>query len=230
MHWLFESRKRFDLTILNFMCTSNHIHLLVEDGLEKSVIAESMQLLAGRTAQEYNQRKDRSGGFWEDRYHATAIESGKHLARCMAYIDMNMVRAGVVSHPREWLWCGYQEIQNGRSRYRLIDTTRTAQLLELGGVCGLATAQQQWVEEALSKYHAKRGFRQPEWSEGLAVGSQSFSEKVKERLGLRATHRTCSETNGHTVLREQPDPYSPHSGVKNARLNRQNAHLWKLTN
>jgi len=64
-----------------------------------------------------------------------------------------------------------------------------------------------------------------EWSEALAVGSQSFSEKFKERLGLHATRRTCLESNGHTVLREQPDPYSPHSGVKNSLLSYQNTHL-----
>ncbi|VAW65049.1 Transposase and inactivated derivatives [hydrothermal vent metagenome] len=34
-----------------------------------------MQLIAGRTAQEYNQRKNRKGAFWEDRYHATAIDT-----------------------------------------------------------------------------------------------------------------------------------------------------------
>jgi len=37
-------------------------------------IAQSMQLIAGRTAQEYNQRKNRHGAFWEDRYHATAVQ------------------------------------------------------------------------------------------------------------------------------------------------------------
>jgi len=57
-----------------------------------------MKLVAGRTVQEYNQRKARKGAYWEDRYHATAVESGEHLARCMVYIDTNMVRAGVVSH------------------------------------------------------------------------------------------------------------------------------------
>jgi putative transposase len=30
-----------------------------------------MQLIAGRTAQEYNRRKHRDGAFWEDRYHTT---------------------------------------------------------------------------------------------------------------------------------------------------------------
>jgi putative transposase len=54
------------------MVTSNHIHLLVKD-TGPNVIAQSMQLIAGRTAQEYNQRKGRQGAFWEDRYHATAM-------------------------------------------------------------------------------------------------------------------------------------------------------------
>jgi putative transposase len=48
-----------------------------------NVIPDSMQLVAGRTAQEYNQRKDRQGAFWEDRYHAIAIEADEHLHRCL---------------------------------------------------------------------------------------------------------------------------------------------------
>ena len=74
------------------MVTSNHIHLLVKDS-GPNVIAQSMQLIAGRTAQEYNQRKGRQGAFWEDRYHATAIETDAHLHRCLVYIDLNMIRA-----------------------------------------------------------------------------------------------------------------------------------------
>jgi putative transposase len=57
------------------MVTSNHIHLLVFDGGERDVIPKSIQLVAGRTGQEYNQRKNRNGAFWEDRYHATAVSS-----------------------------------------------------------------------------------------------------------------------------------------------------------
>lgn len=80
-----------------------------------------MQLIAGRTAQEYTRRKKRKGAFWQDRYHATAIESGEHLWRCLVYVDLNMVRAGVVNHPSEWKWSGYHEIQHPKDRYRLID-------------------------------------------------------------------------------------------------------------
>ena len=99
LHWLFEAKKRVGLSVLNYMVTSNHVHLLVKD-TGPNVIARSMRLIASRTAQEYNQRKVRHGAFWEDRYHATAIDSDDHLRRCLVYIDLNMVRAGAVKHPR----------------------------------------------------------------------------------------------------------------------------------
>jgi REP element-mobilizing transposase RayT len=60
--------------------TCNHIHLLVKD-TGPNVIAESMQLIAGRTAQEYNQRKGKQGAFWEDRYLATAVQADEHFHR-----------------------------------------------------------------------------------------------------------------------------------------------------
>ena len=60
-------------------------------------------------------------GSGEDRYHATAVERGEDLARCMVYIDTNMVRAGVVSHPSEWSFSGYNEIQEPRRKNVLID-------------------------------------------------------------------------------------------------------------
>jgi len=54
--WLYEAKRRYGLCVLNDIVTSNHIHLLVLD-TKKNVISNSMQLIAGRTAQEYNKRK-----------------------------------------------------------------------------------------------------------------------------------------------------------------------------
>ena len=81
LQWLYQARKRYGLKVLNYMVTSNHIHLLVADDGGRDVIPKSMQLIAGRTGQEFNQRKNRKGAFWEDRYHATAIEDGDHFFR-----------------------------------------------------------------------------------------------------------------------------------------------------
>ena len=120
VQWLFEARKRFQAKILNCMVTSNHIHLLMVDEPVGSM-SKVIQLVAGRSAQEYNVRKKRKGAFWEDRYHATAIEAGTYLQRCLTYIDLNMVRTGAVKHPSEWEYCGYHELLNPPDRYRIID-------------------------------------------------------------------------------------------------------------
>ena len=67
MQWLFESKKRFGTRILNYMVTSNHIHLLVQDDAGRDVLPKSIQLTAGRTAQEYNLRKSRKDAFWANK-------------------------------------------------------------------------------------------------------------------------------------------------------------------
>jgi putative transposase len=86
LKWLFEARKRYGLVILDYTVTSNHIHLLVADDADRKTIPDSIKLVAGRIGQEFNQRKKRKGAFWEDRYHATAVENGEHLLQCLLYI------------------------------------------------------------------------------------------------------------------------------------------------
>jgi len=41
LRWVFEARKRFGLSVLNCMVTSNHVHLLVKD-TGPNVIAQSI--------------------------------------------------------------------------------------------------------------------------------------------------------------------------------------------
>ncbi|MCK9175825.1 MAG: transposase [Desulforhopalus sp.] len=57
VQWLYAAKKRYGLVILNYCVTSNHIHLLVQDAGKRDVIHRSLQLIAGRTGQEYNMRK-----------------------------------------------------------------------------------------------------------------------------------------------------------------------------
>ncbi|MBT3879771.1 MAG: hypothetical protein HON76_10405 [Candidatus Scalindua sp.] len=92
LQWLYQARKRYELRILNYTVTSNHIHMLVMDDNLRDVIPKSIQLVAGRSSQEYNQRKKRKGAYWEDRYHATAIEIDQHFLRCLVYIDLHPVK------------------------------------------------------------------------------------------------------------------------------------------
>ena len=224
MAWLFEARKRYGLSILNYIVTSNHIHLLVSGDGDRDTIPRSIQLLAGKTGQEYNLRKKRKGAFWEDRYHATAVELDVHLARCMVYIDMNMVRAGVVNHPEEWAFCGYNEIQHPPKRYALIDTAKVVALLQMSDFEELQKSRKHWIEEALE---AENNGRESKWTESVAVGSKGFVEATKERLGIRAKGRKVFGNNGAYELREPPAAYNGVFGAKNGVVRLENAYFWR---
>jgi len=202
--WLGEARKRFGLQLLNYTVTSNHVHLLVKDIGGANTIPSAMQLIAGRTGQEYNQRKGRKGAFWEDRYHATAIETGEHLRGCLVYIDLNMVRAGAVSHPAEWEQGGYHEIQGERRRNCLLELDVLADAVGVSGRDELATAHKEWIEAALA---SNRQQREEVWSRSIAVGSAAFVQKTKELLGLRAKGRKVALVGDAFMLREAQEPY-----------------------
>jgi putative transposase len=205
MGWLFEAKKRYGLRILNYTTTSNHIHLLVLDGLHREIIPQSMQLIAGRTAQEFNQRKKRKGAFWEDRYHATAVETNHHIISCLTYIDLNMVRAGAVAHPSQWESGGYAEIQEARQRYSIIDHRALMDLLGIPSIEALQRLHKAWVEEALGR--AERA-REGKWTESIAVGSKDFVESMKARLGIRAKGRRICGVKADSSLREPQNSYS----------------------
>jgi putative transposase len=225
LKWLFEAKKRYGLEILNYTVTSNHIHLLVYGGPDRETIPRSMQLVAGRTAQEYNRRKQRKGAFWEDRYHATAIDTDDHLARCLIYIDLNMVRAGVVQHPGMWAHGGHHEILHPPSRYRLLARERLKKLLAVDDEAALGPAYQEWIEEALKTELC----REPAWCESIAVGGKGFVGRVKEELGVKAIGRTIRRLqSGMNSLGEPTAAYSPDFGMKNGRLRGENELIWQV--
>ncbi len=227
IHWLYEAKKRYGLCILNFMVTFNHIHLLVVDGDDEWTIPRSLQLEEGRVAQEYNYRKKRTGAFWEGRYHATAVQSGKHLTRCMSYIDLNMVRAGVIQHPSEWEFCGYKSIQNPPKRYQIIDRKVTAELLKLNNTKELAIDQRTRVKNAMEGDGRVYDSR---WSQSIAVGDHVFVEDVMDRLGIKDLNREIVEENGIVVLREPKSPYSASFAPKTEPLSPKNTYFWEITN
>jgi putative transposase len=209
LHWLFMARRRYGLCVLNYIVTSNHIHLLVV-ARGAGEIAASMNLVAGRVAQEFNRRKHRSGPYWEDRYHATAVQSDAHLNRCITYIDLNMVRAGVVRHPREWVESGYVELLRCPSRYRIVDTRVLCEIMGCTSVGEAQAVRIQRIDDAIASGSLNR---ESAWSESIAVGDSEYVEAVRQQLGASAKYRQVWRRPGGLVLKElMPLPYRPVGG------------------
>ncbi len=79
-----------------------------------SSLSEFMREIKVGFTRYYNRRHKRRGYFWGDRFKSVIVENGETLINCLAYIDLNPLRAGLVERPEEYRWnsLGYH-IQTG---------------------------------------------------------------------------------------------------------------------
>jgi len=193
-----QAIQQWDMSLLTYNITSNHVHLLVY-AQDSKQIAGLMQQASGEFAREYNRRKARSGAFWEGRYQATMVDSGEYLWECLKYVELNMVRCRVVKHPREWEWSGYSELMGWRKRNQLLDIEKLLWLVRAASWDEFQKNFNVAVEEAIINDELKR---QEKWTMGIAVGSQSFVEVIEQKIRVRQRLDTQQES-GAWILREE---------------------------
>ena len=196
--------RKYRIALFDFCVTCNHVHLLgMCDRLRN--LSRFMQQLEGEFAEYYNLRKHRSGSFWGERFHCTMIDGGDHLWNCLRYIDPNMVRAGVVCHPSEWAWCGYQELVGKRERFRLVAIDRLVDLLGLSDRKSLAEIHRQRIVEAIRD---GRLIREGIWTESIAVGSEAFVREIASRNKIRKKLKIARTGDGSWYVRENQTGYA----------------------
>jgi len=74
---------------------------LKEDKIEQyrekcSNLSELIREIKQRFSKFYNKRHNRRGTLWGERFKSVIVEDGATLINCLAYIDLNPVRAGIV--------------------------------------------------------------------------------------------------------------------------------------
>ncbi len=95
----------------------------LEQCLQKwTSLSELMRDVKQTFSRFYNKRHNRRGYLWGDRFKSVIVEDGRALVQCLAYIDLNPIRAGIVQRPEEYRWSsiGYH-LQSG-NHDGLLDT------------------------------------------------------------------------------------------------------------
>jgi len=69
-----------------------------------SSLSEFMRVIKVGFARYYNRRHNRRGYFWGDRFKSVIVDKGETLVNCLAYIDLNPLRAGLVDRPEDYRW------------------------------------------------------------------------------------------------------------------------------
>ena len=82
-------------------------------------LSEFMKEIKQSFSRYYNKRHNRKGFFWSDRFKSVLVEDGETLINCLAYVDLNPVRAGIVEHPDDYRWnsLGYHLQTNNKKQF-----------------------------------------------------------------------------------------------------------------
>jgi len=108
-----EASLRHACAVHAYVLMTNHVHLLVTPS-EAGAISRMMQMLNRNYAGYFNFRHERCGTLWEGRFKSCLVDSDEYLLRCHRYIELNPVRAGMVSEPEAFAWSSYRGNALGR--------------------------------------------------------------------------------------------------------------------
>ncbi len=91
--------------------------------LKLSNLSEFMREIKVGFARYYNRRHNRRGYFWGDRFKSVIVENGETLINCLAYIDLNPLRAGLVERPEQYRWnsLGYHVQTGNKDNFLSLD-------------------------------------------------------------------------------------------------------------
>lgn len=67
-----------------------------------------MQALGRQYVRYYNHTYQRTGTLWEGRFKSCLVSEEDYLFHLYRYIELNPVRAGMVSDPADYSWSSYQ--------------------------------------------------------------------------------------------------------------------------
>jgi putative transposase len=175
-----EHSRRFRVAVHAYVLMSNHFHLLATPE-DASGVPLMMQAIGRQYVRYFNRRQARTGTLWEGRYRSTLIQAERYLLACMVYIDLNPVRAGMVSDPAAYPWSSHAHYI-GRRNDRLVTPhplywqlgntpfSREAAYVELVRT-GLTLSQQQALTDSALR--------------GWALGEPEYVAQLQQRTDRR---------------------------------------------
>jgi putative transposase len=151
---------------------TNHIHILMVPRQDNS-LAKTMQKVSLRYTQYINKKFKRTGRLWECRFHSAIVDTEPYLWTVCRYIERNPVRAKMVEKPGDYVWSSARfQISNRKSDFLepvwkdAVDREEYKKFLNIPG------------EKEENEMVKKRTF------EGKPIGSESFTKKLAEMLGI----------------------------------------------
>ncbi|TQF66841.1 transposase [Pseudoalteromonas luteoviolacea] len=173
--------REYGVKVHAYVLMTNHVHLLLTP-TSTCGVSKLMQSLGRYYVRYFNDTYQRTGTLWEGRYKSTLVDTERYFLLVSRYIELNPVRANMVSHPAEYTWSSYQH--NG-----------------LGKQVELITEHELYKALGLTPQNRQRGYRalfetaiptkiiteiQSATNKMWVLGSDKFKLQVEAMAGRRA--------------------------------------------
>ena len=190
-----EYAKRRACAVHAYVLMTNHVHLLVTPAKEGGV-SLMLQDIGRRYVRVINDVQERTGTLWEGRFKSNLIDSESYLLTCHRYIELNPVRAGMVSSPAEFLWSSHahyahskpNELISEHPAYLALGDTTECRRLKF-----LSLFEEPLKESELMRLRASV-------NKGWALGSEEFLDRMEATLG-----RSVRPVRRGRPLKESPE-------------------------
>lgn len=194
-----QHAQRFAVALHAYVLMDNHFHLLLTPSTPDG-LPQFMQAVGRSYVRYFNDRHGRSGTLWEGRYRSTVIQTDRYLLACMAYIDLNPVRAGMVAMPADFPWSSHAHYA-GRRSDRLL--TPHALYWALGNTpFAREAAYAEMVHAGVAQ--ADQALLTDATLHGWAAADPRYSDELHKSTGRRAAKRRPGRPPGRAP-RPLPD-------------------------
>lgn len=172
-----DAAEKFQCAIHAYVLMTNHVHLLMTPQQE-GAIGQCLQSVGRRYVRYVNQVYRRTGTLWEGRYKASLIETETYLLTCYRYIELNPVRAAMVTHPGEYRGSSYRH--NAAGDENAVLTPHLAYLH-----LGATPAERQHAYRELFRTHLDKALLHNvrlALNQEQVLGSEQFKDKIEATL------------------------------------------------
>ena len=173
-----EKSRWYGVDVHAYCLMSNHIHFIVSS-IETDSISNTMKVVGSRYAYYFNRSCKRTGTLWEGRHRWSLIDSDNYLLQCYLYVELNPVRAGMVSAPGDYNWSSYV-LNTSAGRSWLVPHAVYMNLAsddESRVAAYRALFAQTLSDDDLALIRRAGHYSQP-------IGDESFRKRMANRFGL----------------------------------------------
>lgn len=192
-----DAASRSQVVVHAFVLMTNHVHLLVTPSDEQGV-SRLMQAQGRKYVQYFNFTHHRTGTLWEGRYKSTLVDADNYVLAVYRYIELNPVRAGMVSHASEYPWSSYQSNAAGKSIKLLTPHTL---YLRLGDTSAERQDAYRSLFQGTMPEQDITAIRDAT-NKGWVLGDERFKAQIEAKTGRRATYRGRGGDRKSAAFRE----------------------------